>query len=224
MSILGRIIDKRLEAYQNQIAGIHYSEVEKMYLQMRGWNHDYRNHIQIMKSLLNEGDIRSHKKYLENLEEDLLAIDIGIKTGNAMTDVILSSKVSLARSKGIKVTVEAEVPVKLYIGEIDLCIVVGNLMDNAIEACEKVHASQRFIRIYMEMKGTQLYFSITNTTADKKQIKKNNRFRTKKGYGHGIGLIRIDTIVDRYCGYINRNSEEGAFTTEILLPQENIHH
>ena len=71
----------------------------------------------------------------------------------------------------------------------------------------------------MDMKNTQLYLSITNTTAQKKQRKENGRFRTNKGYGHGYGLVRVDTIVERNQGYISRNSEDGAFTTELLLPQ-----
>ena len=79
---------------------------------------------------------------------------------------------------------------------------------------------ERLIRVYMDMKNTQLYMSFTNTTAQRKQKKESGRFRTTKGLGHGYGLVRVDTIVERYQGYINRNSEDGAFTTEILLPQE----
>lgn len=71
----------------------------------------------------------------------------------------------------------------------------------------------------MDMKGSQLYISFTNFTAKKKQSKLNGRFATTKGDGHGFGLVRIDTIVERLSGYLSRNSEDGAFTTEILLPQ-----
>lgn len=78
---------------------------------------------------------------------------------------------------------------------------------------------QRLIRVYMDMKGTQLYISFTNFTASKKQAKISGRFRTTKGEGHGFGLVRIDSIVERLNGYLSRNSEDGAFTTEILLPQ-----
>lgn len=71
----------------------------------------------------------------------------------------------------------------------------------------------------MDMKGTQLYISFTNFTATKKQLKLSNRFKTTKGEGHGLGLVRIDSIIERLGGYLSRNSEDGAFTTEILLPQ-----
>ena len=110
-------------------------------------------------------------------------------------------------------------PVALTTSEIDLCIIIGNLFDNAIEACMALPEEERMIRVYMDMKNTQLYMSFTNTTALKKQKKENGRFFTTKGAGHGYGLVRIDTIIERCQGYISRNSEDGAFTTEILLPQ-----
>ena len=78
---------------------------------------------------------------------------------------------------------------------------------------------ERLIRVYMDMKGTQLYISFTNFTADKKRLKSGKVFRTTKGEGHGFGLIRIDAIIERLDGYLSRNSEDGAFTTEILIPQ-----
>ena len=69
------------------------------------------------------------------------------------------------------------------------------------------------------MKNTQLYISFTNFTAGKKLTKTGGIFKTTKGEGHGFGLVRMDAIIERLDGYINRASEDGAFTTEILLPQ-----
>lgn len=77
---------------------------------------------------------------------------------------------------------------------------------------------RRLIRVYMDMKGTQLYISFTNFTSGRKLKKVGNLFKTSKGEGHGFGLVRIDAIVERLEGYLSRNSEDGAFTTEILLP------
>lgn len=219
MSFLDKIIDKRIARYQNDLLATHYAEVENMYRQTRGWRHDYRNHIQVLKNYAELGDLEAVKKYLDELEEDLNTVDLALKTGNRMTDVIMNSKISLAREKGITVKADAHVPVSLSIAEIDLCIILGNLFDNAIEACMQLPREERLIRVYMDMKNTQLYISFTNTTARKKQKKENGRFQTTKGKEHGYGLIRIDTIIERYQGYLNRNSEDGAFSTEILLPQ-----
>lgn len=219
MSIFSKQIDKRIAVYQRELIETHYKEVENMYKQMRGWRHDYRNHIQTMKVLASNGDMEAIKEYLNKLDTDLNTVDIAIKTGNAMADAIINSKVSLARSRDIDVSIDAHIPIKLKMSELDLCCILGNLFDNAIEASMPLPKEKRLIRVYMDMKGTQLYISFTNFTSTKKLTKLGNSFATTKGEGHGFGLVRIDNIVDRLDGYLSRNSEDGAFTTEILIPQ-----
>lgn len=217
--MLDRIIDKRIARYQGDLLSTHYAEVENMYNQTRGWRHDYRNHIQVLRNYAELGDLEAIRTYLDGLNEDLGTVDLTLKTGNRMTDIILNSKISLARSREIQVWADAHVPVTLTISGVDLCIILGNLFDNAIEACMQLPQKERMIRIYMEMKNTQLYISLTNTTARKKQRQENGRFASTKGHGHGYDLVRIDTIIERYHGYLRRGSEDGAFTTEVLLPQ-----
>lgn len=219
MGLLSKKIDKQISAYQRELIETHYQEVDNMYRQIRGWRHDYRNHIQTMKAYAANGDLEAIKNYLDLLDEDLTTVDTVIKTGNPMTDAILNSKISLAKAKEIEVVVDAHIPVKLKSSEIDLCCIIGNLFDNAIEASMKLPSDKRLIRVYMDMKNTQLYISFTNFTAGKKMKKEGALFLSTKGEGHGFGLIRIDAIVERLDGYINRNSEDGAFTTEILIPQ-----
>ena len=219
MSFFSKQIEKRIAAYQRELIETHYREVENMYRQIRGWRHDYRNHIQMMKVLAANGDMDALKAYLDELDTDLNTVDTVVKTGNPMADAILNSKISLARSRNIPTQVDAHIPVKLKMSELDLCCIIGNLFDNAMEASMALPEEKRMIRVYMDMKGTQLYISFTNFTAAKKLSKVGRGFKTSKGEGHGFGLVRIDDIVSRYDGYLSRNSEDGAFTTEILIPQ-----
>ncbi len=219
MRTFSKKIDKKIASYQQELIETHYREVDNMYRQIRGWRHDYRNHIQTMKAYAASENWEAIRRYLDLLDDDLTTVDTVIKTGNPMTDAILNSKISLAKSKNIQVIADAHVPVRLKSSEIDLCCIIGNLFDNAIEASVKLPEDQRKIRVYMDMKNTQLYISFTNFTAGKKLKKTGNLFRSTKGEGHGFGLVRIDAIVERLDGYISRNSEDGAFTTEILLPQ-----
>ena len=134
MKFFDKLVDRRIAAYQRELIEIHYAEVENMYRQIRGWRHDYRSHIQTMKAHAAENDWEAVRAYLDTLETDLAAVDTAVKTGNPMADAILNSKISLARSKGIPVRADASVPVKLNISELDLCVILGNLFDNAIEA------------------------------------------------------------------------------------------
>lgn len=219
MGLLSKWIDRRISTYQNELIQTHYAEVENMYRQMRGWRHDYRNHIQTMKSYAAEGDLAAVSRYLDELDVDLKTVDTVIKTGNRMADAILNSKISLARARHIPVNADAQIPYALHISEIDLCVILGNLFDNAIEASLALPEDRRMIRVYMDMKGSQLYISFTNFTAQKKQEIIGGRFRSTKGKGRGFGLARIDAVVERLGGYVRRASEDGAFTTELLLPQ-----
>jgi len=219
MFLLSKLIDKRIAAYQKSLISTHYDEVENMYNQIRGWRHDYQNHIQAMKVHAVNGDMDAVIRYLDELGADLQAVGSVIKTGNKMADAIMNSKIALAISKNIQITADVNIALELTTSQLDLCIIIGNLMDNAVEACLKLPEEERVIRIFMEMKNTQLYISITNTTAEGKRHKTGGRFTSAKGSGHGFGLTRIDNIVERHSGYVNRNSEDGVFTTEILLPQ-----
>ena len=218
MGLLAKLIDRRIGIYQRELIETHYTEVENMYRQMRGWRHDYRSHIQVMKAHAAAGDLEAVQAYLDKLDADLTALDPAVRTGNAMVDAILNSKISLARSKHIQVRADASVPVALDISALDLCVILGNLFDNAIEASLALPEEERLIRVYMDMKGTQLYISCTNFTAAGKRQKTGGLFRSTKGEGHGFGLVRIDAIVERLEGYISRNSEDGAFTSEFLVP------
>ena len=211
-------INKKIAAFQTSLIEKHYAEVENMYKQMRGWRHDYKNHIQTLKAYMSFGEQKKVNEYLDRLDEDLTSIDMIIKTGNIMTDAILNSKLSLAAAKKISVNAKATVPSKLNISDIDLCVIIGNLLDNAIEACENIESVEKFIRIFIGTKNTQLYMIITNTAPDKKLSKIRNVFLSRKGENHGFGLMRVDKTVEKYGGFIDRNSEDGAFTTEILLP------
>ena len=165
--------DQRIAAYQRELIETHYAEVENMYKQIRGWRHDYRNHIQTLKAYASAGNMDSIKTYLDELDTDLSTVDTVIKTGNAMADAILNSKISLAKSKNIPVQADAHIPLALTTPDIDLCVILGNLFDNAIEASLKLPEAERMIRVYMDMKNTQLYISFTNLTAGRKQKKAN---------------------------------------------------
>lgn len=220
MGLLFRFIDRQIAAYQRELIQTHYAEVENMYRQMRGWRHDYHNHIQVMKAYAGKGDWAAVAAYLDGLETDLGRVEATVKTGNPMADAILNSKISLAQAKHVPVQADASIPVSLRLSALDLCVILGNLFDNAMEASLALPEEQRLIRVYIDMKGSQLYISFTNFTASGKLAKRQGRFRSTKGAGHGFGLWRMDAIVERLGGYLTRNSEDGAFTTEILLPQQ----
>lgn len=217
--ILIKLVDKRIANYQNTLISKQYKEVENIYNQMRGWKHDYHNHIQVMKAYLALEKYCEMDIYLDDFAKDLTSIDTIIKTGNIMIDSILNSKLSMAISQDISINAKGSVPRSINIAEIDLCVIIGNLMDNAIEATIKLEKSEdRFIRVYLREMKDQLYISVTNSVGG--EVKKVNLeyISSKLGMNHGFGLKRVDSIVNKYGGFINRQNEKGVFATEVILP------
>lgn len=208
---------KEIIEYQQNLLNTHYQEVENMYKDIRKWRHNYRNHLQILNAYAENDDLQSIKKYLKELDDNLHSIAPVIRTGNKMTDAIVNSKVSISKSNEIKTVVDVNISQMFNISEVDLATIIGNLFDNAIEASMELPPEERYIRLYMTMKGPKLYISFTNFTAQKKQKKFGNIFKSTKGINRGLGLVSVDEIIERYDGYISRNSEDNAFTTEVLL-------
>ena len=215
--IFGKAIDRRIAAYQNDLITKHCDEVDNIYRQMRGWRHDYHNHIQAMLAMTDNPE--ELRKYLWMLNDDLTTVDTVLKTGNVMVDAILNCKLSLIKSKNITVNAKATVPTELRISEIDLCAIIGNLLDNAMEACLRQDESEeRFIRVYISILKQQLYICVTNSVGGKVKKVGKTYLSTKDSDAHGFGLMRIDRLADKYDGYVNRQNEEGAFATEVMLP------
>lgn len=212
-----RYINSRIARFQNDLVSRHYDEVESMYRKMRGWRHDYHNHIQTMKAYMSMGEYEQANEYLDRLETDLTTVDTVLKTGNIMVDAILNSKLTLIAARQIPVDATAVVPGDIAISGIDLSVIIGNLLDNAMEACMQVPPQKRFIRIYIDIIKKQLYISVTNSMEGR--AKRNGvHFLSDKEGNHGFGLLRIDSITARYGGFVNRQSENGVFATEVMLP------
>jgi two-component system sensor histidine kinase AgrC len=115
-----------------------FKEVENIYKQMRGWRHDYHNHIQALKAYRALNENEKMDTYLNSLDADLTSVDTLIKSGNVMVDAIINSKLSIAKNNNISINAKAVVPKNITISEIDLCVIIGNLLDNSIEACLRI--------------------------------------------------------------------------------------
>lgn len=206
----------KLVDYQTEQSEKHLNEVRSIHKEMRGYKHDFHHHLQTLKGQLEAGEIERALAYIEQLDTQLMHVDTLLKTGNVSLDAILSAKIAQAKAEAITVTVKANVPDILTISDLELSIVIGNLLDNAIEACRAV-TGERFIRIFISMKGTMLYFSMLNAAGPKKK-KTGSLFATHKDGVHGFGLRRAEAILEEHGGWVKYNSEDGAFTSEFLVP------
>lgn len=210
-------IDKRIEAYQSDLIRKYCDEVESMYTKMRGWRHDYHNHIQALQASMALENYDEVNAYLRQLNDDLTNVDTTVKTGRVMVDAILNGKMNIAAQNKIAVNAKAKIPEGVPVTDVDLCVIIGNLLDNAVEENRKLPEEDRFIRIYLGQKNTQFYLAFTNA-AGKKREKQGALFQSAKGADHGFGLVRVESIVKKYGGLFSADSEDGGFTAEILIP------
>ena len=203
-SYLRKNYEDSCNEYQKKIMNKQIEEVQNIYMTMRGWRHDYHNHLQSIKAHIKLEQYEEVIKYLNDLEVDLKDVSNLVETGNVELDAILNAKISLALNHQIKVDYKAAVPEKLTVKNIDLCVLLGNLIDNAVEACDLM-SEKKFIRLYIGVFKSQLYISVTNST--KELIRKlDDEYITTKRGNHGHGLKRINNIVNKYDGFINRKN------------------
>ncbi len=207
----------RTEQFRSRLMEHSYGEIRDIYMDVRGWRHDYHNHMQVMKAKLSMGDLDGMGAYLDQLERELDRVDTLVKSGNLMTDAILNSKLTLARRNNIQVNCKAKLPERLPMEDVDLCVILGNLLDNAIEACQKLEEDSRTLRLYMAVNKGQFYLSLQNSAPQEPDFDARHYITSKRG-NHGLGMKRVKAAVDKYQGYLNLANEPGIFAAEVTMP------
>ena len=209
--------DFRTEQFRSELMEHQYDEIKSVYMDMRGWRHDYHNHMQVMKAQLALGNTEEMGAYLDQLERELNRVDTFVRSGNLMVDAILNSKLTLARRQEVAVNCSAKAPERLSVEDVDLCVILGNLLDNALEACAQVEKEKRFLRLYLTVNKSQLYFSVQNAAKEEPDFEASRYISRKRG-NHGLGMKRVKAAVDKYDGYLNLANEPGIFAAEVTMP------
>ncbi|MCM1508375.1 MAG: GHKL domain-containing protein [Ruminococcus flavefaciens] len=210
------IIDKmQLEMYRNQLA-----EAEKQYNNMRNIRHDMKNHLQCMLELLKKNETEKTKEYLNDmLENKLNSVRQYINTGNRVVDIIANTKLSLCQNENIKTVVDAS-KFELNIDDVDICIVFGNLFDNAIEASRKLDSDKLII---FEVSQKKSYVNIIIKNLIENSILQNNpELSTSKTGMHGIGLKSVKQVVGYYGGMMEFYEQDNFFIVDVWLPSKKI--
>ncbi|MDO5734349.1 MAG: GHKL domain-containing protein [Eubacteriales bacterium] len=212
---------KEAEARLESVLAAYAEEVQASHLQMRAWRHDFHNHLQSMRYYLQEDRTAELATYLTELQSDLASVDTMVKTGHLSLDAVLNSKLSLAKAAKIALDITVFPLPKISISDVDLTALIGNLLDNAIEACEKIPQERRFIRLYLDCEGEQLYLSIHNAAKEVLSFNERNYISNKRGR-HGLGMKRVAMLVEKYGGFLNLQNEAGVFAAELTfaLPAE----
>lgn len=203
----------RLITLKNQMLEQSMTETEQTFMLWKTSLHDFKHNIMNLISMAENNDIQGIKQYLEK-ENDLLGKKLFYyKTGNETVDIILNIKQKLAENKGITFIINAEVPKVCRISSMDFSSLLGNLLDNAIEASEK--EVNPFIEVNMKSVKEYLIINILN-----KYTESDSHLETTKSekHLHGIGIYSVKQTVKKYGGEFYTEISDDIFNAKIMIP------
>ena len=213
------IFSKEMRCKHIIIEELNYKNYEEhilnIYQEMSAWRHDIRNHNSVVLGLLSLGETKKAIEYINDVESISNVFDVCIYTNNIVIDSLLSNKINIAKEKNIEMNIKIDMSSEIKIPNVDICTIIGNLMDNSIEACDKFK-DKKFIDIII-ISSDQLVIRVKNSSNGCLKKERNRFLSTKEEKGHGFGLIQIDSVVKKFDGYINREYSENIFNTYIRI-------
>lgn len=207
--------------YHLQIAA--YEMLEEQYRQSERLRHDLKNHVTALSGLLENKEWEKMRDYLRNMED---RADLGSGeeiTGSRVVDILLYQKRKIAERKDILWECDVQIPRECCINEFDLCVLFGNILDNAIEACERSkrgephRESGPFIRIQAGAVKRCFLLEARNSAGTAGRQKESSAEREDAKH-RGIGLLNVGDVVQRYDGTMNTEILDGVFAISILIP------
>lgn len=216
LNILSKEIEEKFILKINLDRKMHDDEITYMYKEMNGWKHDFKNHMSMILGLLEVSTKEDVISYINEIDDSITTLHKNVYIDNVGINSILISKMKIANEKNIKVNLDFKINAEIKMSNVDICIILGNLLDNSIEACSFIEGD-KFIDLKIVSEDSRLAIKISNNTNGYVN-KVNGKFLTiKKNSMNGIGLIQIDNIVKKYGGYINRKHENKIFTTYMMI-------
>lgn len=195
---------------------VQYAEsVRGQYQEIRRIRHDIKQHLSTVSGLQFEGRYDEAQKYISEITNEIEQIEMFMDVGNDFLNAILNSKLSIAKSKGIEVLCNFSGKIE-YINEYDLCNLIGNVLDNAIEAAEKVRGAVVEVSLFSDKH--KLMLTVSNSILQS-VLSVNSELKTTKDEHelHGLGIKAIRTIADKYDGIVDFYEENLTFFCRVVL-------
>lgn len=200
----------------NQINAEYKNQLEIMYQsqsRIRFLKHDIRNHIYKMQNLLSENKLKELEEYFSETQEYIKIQNLYVSSGNSDIDSLLNYKLYQAENIGVKFETEIKLPEQIEINSFDLNIVIGNLLDNAIEALNKTE--DKNLEIIIKYNKGVINIKIKNTFDG---IVLNNLLTRKESKdNHGLGLLSIQNVLDKYNGLLKTQYDDKWFEASVIM-------
>ena len=198
-------------------------EVEQFYHGIRQMKHEMKNHLTNIKGLVRNGSYEDIEQYIDQMDESMNVFELTIKTGNTVTDVIVNDKQKAAEKQGIQFQSEFSYPKSEGYNAYDIGVIINNLLQNALEACEKMAESKRYIYLSGRQKKKFYLIYVKNSFEGEVSFDtKTNLPLSTKGKDislHGIGLSNVKREVDKYMGDVDIKVKKNEFNVTVLLQE-----
>ncbi len=198
-------------------------EVEQFYHGIRQMKHEMKNHMTNIKGLVRNGSYGDIEQYIDHMDESMNVFEITIKTGNTVTDVIVNDKQKAAEKQGIQFQSEFSYPKSDGYNAYDIGVIINNLLQNALEACEKMAEGKRYIYLSGRQKKKFYMINVKNSFEGEVTFDtKTNLPLSTKGKDtslHGIGLSNVKREVDKYMGDVDIRARKNEFSVAVLLQE-----
>ena len=208
----------QLKQDQAEILERDYQALSRTYESNAKLYHDLHNHIEAIYQCLTQGDIQEAIRYCEDLRTPVREISQTVWTGDKAIDYLISSKMALAEQEQIKTKVNIEYPHNTNIRSVDLTTILGNLLDNALEAAEAAPDELRFLNLTIRRINAMLIIKVENGYGNTPAENGGELETTKEDKAaHGWGLKSVQTAADRYDGTITTDYKGGVFQSVVTL-------
>lgn len=204
--------DLRFSEMKNQMYEENYREIKAIYDNFAFVNHDMKNHFIVVERYCRKKEMGKALKYIEKVKRPLFQVGQYIQSGNEVMDVILNFKLSEAEKKGIRIQTEVDSLKGIRMEEHDICAIMSNLLDNAIEGCRSVEDGNQKIQVLVKVLGEMLYINVLNTCGEQEKQQEDER----KGV-HGYGLKSVKGKVERYHGNVVWEKKENWFIVTVNI-------
>lgn len=198
----------------------HIEERENSMLEFRKVRHDLKNQLIFLLEQCEKKEYKELEMFLQQLIQKAPFDSMGIaKTGNSVVDALVNDKYSLAKHLEIEFNVKLDIPMRLPFDNTDMCIILGNALDNALEANIRADIMKKYIKLNMRMDVRNLVIVVENSFDGYiNKDKKENILSTKTNkIDHGFGLDSIQRAVNKYHGFMKVSYTENVFVIELLL-------
>lgn len=188
-------------------------ENQRIYIQV----HEDNKHYRMLAEFLRQGQLEKLDRYLQELTSVPADRKPVFWTGDETLDLILNWKIGEAEKQGVEVSVEAEL-FRCSVEEKDLCSLIGNLFDNALEAEARKPVSEKKIEVHLSRLGKFFLFQIANPVAERPRQENGKWLSAKRGYSRpGYGMEIVKEIAEKYQGEMTAEYEESVFKVTIML-------